>query len=173
MDVLYTFKIKLESQNSEHGCIKDLQYYPNQYKGAKSQSGSSSVPQSPKSGLEKHGCYLHLQNQDWEPKFGKWMYQRPVTISESRSTCQTFCQDSPVSPKAPNQDLTDMDVFCTLKIKIESKIWIMGVSKTIEHVQINIKMSNTSQETSASSEATNEDLKDMDVLCTFVIKIES
>ena len=49
----------------------------------------------------------------------------------------------------------------------------MGVSKTSDHIQIKIKMPNPSQEPPASSKAQNEDLKDMDVLCTFKIKIES
>ena len=49
----------------------------------------------------------------------------------------------------------------------------MGVSKNSGHIQINIKTSNPSQEPPASSKAPNEDLKDMDVLCTFKIKIES
>ena len=49
----------------------------------------------------------------------------------------------------------------------------MVVSKTSYHIQIKIKMLNPSQETPASSEAPNEDLKDMDVLGTFIIKIES
>ena len=49
----------------------------------------------------------------------------------------------------------------------------MGVSKTSEHIQIKIKMANPSQEPPVSSKAPNEDLKDMDVLCTFEIKVES
>ena len=32
-------------------------------------------------------------------------------------------QEPPVSSKAPNEDLKDMDVLCTFKIKIESKNW--------------------------------------------------
>ena len=40
-------------------------------------------------------------------------------------------------------------------------------------LQIKIKIPNFSQEPPASSKAPNEDLKDMDVLCTFKIKIES
>ena len=44
----------------------------------------------------------------------------------------------------------------------------MGVSYTSDHIQIN-----PSQEHPASSNEPNEDLKDMDVLCTFKIKIES
>ena len=89
MDVLCTFKIKIESQNLAYGCTKYQWPYPNQYQDAKPQSGTSSVLQSPKSGLKCHGCYLHLQNQDREPKFWPWSYKRPVTISKSRLRCQT------------------------------------------------------------------------------------
>ena len=49
----------------------------------------------------------------------------------------------------------------------------MGLQKTSDHIQIKIKMPNPSQEPPVSSKAANEDLKDMDGLCTFKIKIES
>ena len=49
----------------------------------------------------------------------------------------------------------------------------MGISNTSDHIQIKIKMPNPSQEPPASSKAQNEDLKEMYVLCTFKIKIES
>ena len=49
----------------------------------------------------------------------------------------------------------------------------MVVSKTINHIQIKIKMPNSSQEPPASSKAPNQDLEDMDVLCTLKIQIES
>ena len=88
MDVLCTFKIKIESQNLDHGCIKDQWPYPNQDQNAKPLSGTSSVLQSPKSGLNGPGCSLHLQNHVREPKFSTWVYKRPVTISKSRSWCQ-------------------------------------------------------------------------------------
>ena len=45
----------------------------------------------------------------------------------------------------------------------------MGVLKTSDPILIKIKMPNPSQEPPASSKAPNEDLKDMDVLCTFKI----
>ena len=48
MDVLCTFKIKIESQNLDHGYIKDQWPYPNQDQDAKPQSGTSSVLQGPK-----------------------------------------------------------------------------------------------------------------------------
>jgi len=49
----------------------------------------------------------------------------------------------------------------------------MGISKVSDHIQMKIKVPSPSQEPQASSKAPNEDLKDMDVLCTFKIKIES
>ena len=49
----------------------------------------------------------------------------------------------------------------------------MDISKTNDHIQINIKMPNPSQEPSASSKPSNEYLKYMDIFCTFKIKIES
>ena len=47
IDILCNFKIKIESQNLEHGCIKDQLSYLSQDKDAKAQSGTSSVFQSP------------------------------------------------------------------------------------------------------------------------------
>ena len=49
----------------------------------------------------------------------------------------------------------------------------MVVSKTGDHIQINIKMPNPSQEPPASSKALSEAFKDKDDLCTFKIKLES
>ena len=49
----------------------------------------------------------------------------------------------------------------------------MGVSKTSDHTQIKIKMLNPSQEPQAPTKAPNQDLKDMDILCNFKIKVES
>ena len=89
IDVLCVFTIKIESQNSVHGCTKDKRPYPNQDQDAEPQSGTSRVLQSPKWGLKGHGCSLHLQNQDREPKFGTWVCERPVAIFKSRSRCWT------------------------------------------------------------------------------------
>ena len=74
-------------------------------------------------------------------------------------------QEHPASSKAPNQALKDMDVIYTFKIKIESQYLAYGVPKTSDHIHINIRMPNPSQEPPASSKAPNQDLKDMDVLC--------
>ena len=47
------------------------------------------------------------------------------------------------------------------------------MSKTGDHIEIKIKMPNPSQEPPAPSKAPNEDLKDINVICTFKIKIQS
>ena len=85
MDVLCTFKIKIESQNLDHWYIKNQWPYPNQDQDANPQSGTSSVHQSSKWGPKGHGCTLYPQNQDRESKYWTMVYQRPVTISKSLS----------------------------------------------------------------------------------------
>merc|ERR1711954_523775 len=119
-----------------------------------------------------HGCYLPLQNQGRDPKFGSWLYQRPVTYPNQDQDAELQSGASSIL-QSPNQDFKDMDFLCTFKIRIESQNLDHGVSKTSDHIQIQIKMPNPSQEPSASSKAPNKDLKDMDVLCTFKIKIYS
>ena len=49
----------------------------------------------------------------------------------------------------------------------------MVVSKTSDHIKIKIKMLNPTQEPQAASKDLNQDLRDMDVLCTFKFQIES
>ena len=72
----------------------------------------------------------------------------------------------PASAKAPNEDLKNMDVLFTYKIQVESQMWIIGVSKTSNHIQIKIKRPKFSQDPPDPTKAPNQDLKDMDVLCT-------
>ena len=108
MHVLCIFKIMIGSQILDHGCTKDQWPNPNQDSDAKPQSETSSFLQSPKSGLKGPGCSLHLQNQD------------------------------------------------------RAEIWILGVPKTSDHIQIKIQIPNSSQEPPVSSKAPNQDLKDME-----------
>ena len=49
----------------------------------------------------------------------------------------------------------------------------MCVSKTIDHIQIKIKMPTPNQKPSAAFKAINQDLQDIDVFCNYTIKIES
>ena len=85
VDVLCIYKIKIVRNISEHGCNKDQGPYPNQDQDAKPKSGASSVLQNLKSWLRG------------QPKFGIWVYQRPVPISQSRSRCET--DQEPLKPQ--------------------------------------------------------------------------
>ena len=82
-------------------------------------------------------------------------------------------QEPPASSKGPIQDLKVMDILCIFKIKIEIQKSEYVVSKSIDHIQIKIKELNPCQEPQAPTIACNQDLKDMDILCTFKIKIET
>ena len=62
--------------------------------------------------------------------------------------------------------------FAPSKSRKRAKIRKMGVPKTSDHIKIKFNILNPSLEPAVSSKAPNEDLKDMDVLCTFKIKIE-
>ena len=85
----------------------------------------------------------------------------------------TANQEHPASLILPNQDLKDMDVLYTFKIKMENQ--------KSEHLCVKVQWTypkqnqdaKPRQEPSTPNKARNHDLKDMDVLCTFKIKIES
>ena len=82
-------------------------------------------------------------------------------------------QEPPTSSIAPNQDLNDMVVLFTFKIKIESQSLDHRGSKASEHIQVMINIPNPSQEPPACFKASNEDLKDINVLGTFKMKLKS
>ena len=65
-------------------------------------------------------------------------------------------QEHPLSSKAPDEDLKDLNVLCTFKIKTESQN-----SKTSDYINIKIKTQNPGQEPPASSKAPNQDLMDI------------
>ena len=71
-------------------------------------------------------------------------------VSHTSDHIQTkikMANPSPVSSKFKNEDLKDTDVLCTFKIKLENtKIWIIGVSKASDHIQIKIEIPKPSQE---------------------------
>ena len=120
MDGLCTSKINIESKNLNQGYIKDQWPNPNQYQDAKTQSGASNILQSPKRRLKGHGCSLHFQNQDKDKKsdhgYIKVQWPYPNKIKMPNPT-----QEPSALSKAQNQGFKDMNVFCTLKINIESK----------------------------------------------------
>ena len=64
--------------------------------------------------------------------------------SQIKIKMQNPSQYPPVSPRAPTQDLTDMNVLCTFKSRQIADIHVMVVLKTIEQIEIKIKMPNPS-----------------------------
>ena len=85
---------------------------------------------------------------------------------------QNLNHKPPTSSKALNQDLKDMNVLCTFKTKIESQNLEHGctiVPKTSDPFSIKIMILNPSQDPLAFLKASNQDFKDMNVLCTFKI----
>ena len=78
-------------------------------------------------------------------------------------------QEPPVSSKAPNEGLKDMEVLCTSKIKLESQNLEHGV---IKDQQLYLNQNPDTKPQSVTSSVL-QDLEDMDVLCTFILKIES
>ena len=100
LDFLCTFKIKVESQNSDHGYIKDQWPYPNQYLDAKPQSGTSSVLQSPKWGLKGHDvlCTLKIkiesQNLDCGCIKDQWPYMNQDKDAKPHSGISSIPQSS-------------------------------------------------------------------------------
>ena len=82
-------------------------------------------------------------------------------------------QEPSESSKAPNEDLKDLDVLCSLKTKIDSQILQYVWTKDQWPYPNQYHDSKPSQEPQESSKALNQDLKDMDVSCTFKINIDS
>ena len=62
--------------------------------------------------------------------------------------------------------------FAPEKSRYGAKIGSMGALRTSYYIQIKLKMPNPSQKPPASSKVLNDELKDIDVLCTFKIKVE-
>ena len=63
--------------------------------------------------------------------------------------------------------------FAPSKSRYGTKIRNMGVSKTDDHIQIMIKMPKPNHEHPTPFKAPGRDLKEMIIICTFKIKIES
>ena len=81
--------------------------------------------------------------------------------------------EPPVSSKAPNQDLEGHG--CSLHLQSqdrEPQLVKRGVPQTSGPIQIKSKMTHPSQDPPVSSEATNQDFKNMDFHGTLKIKIE-
>ena len=80
-------------------------------------------------------------------------------------------QEPPASSKAPNEDLKDMYVLCTFKLKIERQnsdhghiILNIGESKTSNSIKIKWRYHTSSQEPKVFSKVPDQDWKDIEGL---------
>ena len=108
---------------------------------------------------------MHLHNQDREPKHRTWVYQK-ITMSDLTRELNFAVGGISAAPGPiyPNS---------VSGIRSKNTPNVYGVPKTISNIQIKIKTANPSQEPSAISKAPYQDLKDINILCAFKIKIES
>ena len=94
MDVLRTFNIKIESQNSEHGCTKDQWPYPNTNPDAKTKSGTPSLLQNQKQYLNDVDdlCTYKtkVKSQNLEQRFIKEKWPHPNQYPDAKPKSGTF-----------------------------------------------------------------------------------
>ena len=85
---------------------------------------------------------------------------------------------SPNPPNHPGNNLSELIkallswLYLSFYWSEDDQNFREDLSKILDHIPIKIKMPNPNQEPPVSSKALNENLKDMNVLCTFKIKIE-
>ena len=136
-DVLCTFKIKIENHNLEHGCTKDWWPYPTKDPDAKPQSGTSSILQIPKWRLKGHGCSLHLQNQDREPKLGSSLYPAN-SLSGTSSSLQSHkwgLKGHGCSLQFQNQDRETKFQICVNQRPVTISKSISGCQTPVRNLQ--------------------------------------
>ena len=110
LDILCAYKIKIESQNLDHGCIKDQWPYPNQDQDAEPKSGASSILKAPNMALMDRNL-LHTfkikikrQNLDHGCIKDHWPYPKQDQYSKSQLGASCVL-------KIPNQDLHDINIL--------------------------------------------------------------
>ena len=170
MDFLCIVKTRIERQNSENRRIKYQRPYPNQDQDAKPLPTSSKAPNEDLKKDMDVLCTFKIKTLSQIRIKGVSKTSEHIKI---KIKMPNLSEETLVSSKASNQDLKDMDVLCTFKSRQGAKLLNPGVSKTSYHIQININIPTPSQKPPASSKAQNKSLKNMGVLCTFRIKIET
>ena len=97
-----------------------------------------------------------------------------INLVISQKFLSTYQNSSTAARKYTGCILVDLGIYLSSveSDQLDRGIYL-GVLKTSDHMQIKVKMLNPSQELPAPTQAPNQDLKDMDVLCTFKIKLES
>ena len=109
-----------------------------------------------------HWLYLNFHRSDWYQNFREDPSNVPDPIPITMKMPNPS-QEPQASFKSPNEDLKDIDVLCTFKIKIESQHSDCGCTKDQWQYQNQYQ----------NAKAQNQDSKDMYAIFTFKIKIES
>ena len=120
MDVLCTFKIMIESQNLEHGCFISVTISKSRSRSNPSQE----PPASPKDMDVLCTFKIKIESQFQNIGVSKTSDHIQIKIKMPNPS-----QEPPASTKAPNEDLKDMDVLHTSKIKIGSQNLDLGCIK--------------------------------------------
>ena len=88
IDILCTFKIWIEGQNLDHECSKTSNHIHIKIKFLNhSQEPPASSKAQNKDLTDLYVLYTFKIKR--ESQFGTWVYQRPVTISKTRSRCKS------------------------------------------------------------------------------------
>ena len=122
MDVLCTFKIKTEGQNSDDGCLKDQWQYPNQDQHAKHQSVTSSILQISRWGIPVRN--LQCPQKPQIRTLRTWMFFAPLKSRFRAKICN-------IDVSKTNEDLKDLDVLYKFKMKVEPKFRILQYQRPV------------------------------------------
>ena len=114
MEVLCTFKIEIESQNSDHVYIKDQWSYPNQYQDAKPQSGASSV------------FRIILWRKNWNKSVSKTSYPDFGTRQDSKVFWARL-----IGVKIKFKSWASLSWFFWAKLICDKLIWKLSFSEPI------------------------------------------
>ena len=108
MDAVCNFKNQDREPKLGNGLIKDQWPYLKLDPDVKPKSRTPNILQSPKSRFRGHGCFLHLQNPDREPKLGTLVYKKPSDYIQIKIKMQNPIQEPPAPINDQKQDLKNI-----------------------------------------------------------------
>ena len=129
MDVLCTFKIKIESHNLDHGCIKDQCPYANQDQDA---SRNIQHPLKPPIRTQRIWMFFAHSKSKLRAKILIIAISKTSDHIQIKIEMPNPSQEPPSSSK--NKDLKDMVVLCIFKIKVESQNLEQGTIKDHDYL---------------------------------------
>ena len=133
MYIVCYFKIKIESQKLDQiMCVSWLVIIYKWKSRCQTQVRNLWCPTKPKSRFKEHGWSFNHQNQDSEPKFEKFVYQRTVTIFRAGLRCQILVRN--IQCPAKHQLRLKWQIYSLhLQNQLFSQIQIIGLSNPTGH----------------------------------------